>query len=209
MDGSRCVWSLSHEVNRLTQISSAPSVSSAVSSNYHIKWKGSKKCANASVRSVFGSARQGVGFRRPCATLGVGLVAARPVPPTAALPQTPARMPASFRFSGALGKAWDSAAPALRWASAFAALRRDKPDWSQRDQCHQLLRCPKRRRECRSPFGFRERSARRGIPPPLRCAGRRTGRSATSATNRCKGTFPGAAWDGKRKLIVFRRTRQV
>ena len=129
MDGSRCVWSLSHEVNRLTQISSAPSVSSAVSSNYHIKWKGSKKCANASVRSVFGSARQGVGFRRPCATLGVGLVAARPVPPTAALPQTPARMPESVRFSGALGKAWDSAAPALRWAA----------DWSQRDQCHQPL----------------------------------------------------------------------
>jgi len=62
--------------------------------------------------------------------------------------QTLARVPESFWFSCAFRNANDAAAPpvfarlrrgkTLRWASAFAALRRDKPDWSQRDQCHQL-----------------------------------------------------------------------
>jgi len=28
----------------------------------------------------------------------------------------------------------------LRWASAFAVLRRDKPDWPQRGHCHQALK---------------------------------------------------------------------
>jgi len=58
------------------------------------------------------------------------------------------------------------------------------------------------------------------IPPPPRWAGRppslrfgatsRTGRSATTATNRFKRTFPGSAWGGNRKqvLVVFRLTGQ-
>jgi len=44
-----------------------------------------------------------------------------------------------WRARGAWRSCWranDSAAPALRLASAFASLRRDKPDWSQRDDCH-------------------------------------------------------------------------
>jgi len=40
----------------------------------------------------------------------------------------------------------DSAAPALRWASSCAALRRDKPEWPQRGHFHHDpnagTRCP-------------------------------------------------------------------
>jgi hypothetical protein len=90
----------------------------------------------------------------------------------------------SARVSGhmgrghALGLANDSAGPALRWPA----------DWPQRDQCHQAwwteLRCdsvcPRERARGAWPaLGTRER-----LPPALRYAGRRTGRSATSTTRR-------------------------